>query len=105
MTAGDIDKLPPEQKAAWIGLKRMSRERFREVFTTRYGPEVLAAILNELGLFSIDQSAIDPSRIAFGNWLLEEIGVNHAANIFVQIEARLAAANDQDLKTIEGGRP
>jgi hypothetical protein len=75
------------------------REVFRRVFGGREGGGVLTWILNECGLFSLEKAAVEPCLIAFGNRLLNRIGVVHGMNLFEDTAARLGAAGDADIKT------
>jgi hypothetical protein len=80
--------------------EREERKIFRDVFGTERGKNVLAWILNECRYFSQDSAIIDPLLMGFCNRLLGKIGVNHAANLYQDVSARVDNANDRDLDEI-----
>jgi hypothetical protein len=80
--------------------EREERKIFRAVFGDERGKSVLAWILNECRYFSRDSAIIDPLLMGFCNRLLGKIGVNHAANLYMDVSARVDNANDRDLDAI-----
>jgi hypothetical protein len=80
--------------------EREERKIFRDVFGTERGKNVLAWILNECRYFSQDSAIIDPLLMGFCNRLLGKIGINHAANLYQDVSARVDNANDRDLEEI-----
>lgn len=76
------------------------RKIFRDVFRSERGKNVLAWILNECRYFSQDSAIIDPLLMGFCNRLLGKIGINHAANLYQDVSARVDNANDRDLEGI-----
>jgi hypothetical protein len=81
------------------------RKIFRDVFGNERGKNVLAWILNECRYFSQDSALIDPLLMGFCNRLLGKIGINHIANLYQDVSARVDNANDRDLEAIinDGG--
>jgi hypothetical protein len=80
------------------------RKIFRAVFGTMEGKSVLTWILNECRYFSNEPKEIDQLLTAFCNRLLGKIGILHSMNLFEDVEARMANANDRDLaKAVEEG--
>lgn len=74
------------------------RLAFRNVFVEHPdGPLVLAIIANECGSNEVRASNIEPVLIAFYNWMLGQIGVNHDQNFMEKTKALLTAANDNDI--------
>jgi hypothetical protein len=76
------------------------RKIFRDVFGSERGKNVLAWILNECRYFSQDSAIIDPLLMGFCNRLLGKIGINHTANLYQDVSARVDNANDRDLDEI-----
>lgn len=54
--------------------QRKLTEAFQMTFGTPYGEVVLTHLLNRLGFFATDPSAIRPENLAVANWILMNLG-------------------------------
>ena len=70
---------------------------FKRVFCTSDGELVLMHLLNKLGYFAIDPSAVDPQLTAVANWILMNMGV-YAPNVrlmqYVEAMTRCAKGDE-----------
>ena len=71
--------------------KLETRRKFRSVFRGQYGDEVLASILLRCGYGTIDEVAINPALIAFGQWLMDQMGGG------IDTRNVIDSANDNDI--------
>ena len=81
-------------------LKKEQREltrTFKRVFCTPDGELVLTHLLNRLGYFATDPSAIDPQLTAVANWILMQTGVyspNERLMQYVEAMTRCAKGDE-----------
>jgi hypothetical protein len=76
---------------------QIQRSIFREHFSTRDGPEILAWIGNYCGAWSQDPARIKPELLAFWNTLLGMAGIVHTENLRTIAQKLLEASNDEDI--------
>ncbi len=74
------------------------RMAWQRTFNSEDGKAVLAAILNRLGFFADDPSAVHPEMIAAANWILGQMGVLTISNIEAYVGSIVSSATLNDLR-------
>lgn len=88
ITREQADKLMAERKV------------WRSVFCTPEGKAVLIPMLDKLGYFADQPQIINPEKIAFANWLLNQIGIVNIYNLDEMIEKLAESAGFKDIEAL-----